>query len=175
MRKALAILFLALATPFCALTPSLALQPSTAEAAVTPTRAERRVVAAINRVRAAHGLAKLSFRGSLIRAARSHTAELADRELLSHISENGWTTGERVRYFGYTTTDCLLWTVGENLACGASGTTYATPRAIVSGWMHSPAHREVLLTARLRDIGVGIHSSSDGMRYFTVDLGRRVR
>jgi len=175
MRKALAFLLLTLAMSLPALALPLALHPATAEAAVTPTRAERRVVAAINRVRVAHGLARLSFRGSLIRASRSHAAELADRQLLSHTSENGWTVGERVRYFGYTTTNCLLWTVGENLACGASGTTYATPRAIVNGWMHSSAHREVLLTARLRDIGVGIHASSDGMRYFTVDLGRRVR
>ena len=46
---------------------------------------------------------------------------------------------------------------------------------IVKLWMGSPAHRAVLLTARLRDVGVGIVAGNDGRRYFTVDLGRRVK
>ena len=170
MRKALAILLLTLATSL----PALALWPATAEAAVTPTRAERRVLGAINIVRAAHDLAPLRFRPSLVRAARAHARDMAGRDVLTHLSDNGWTVGTRVRYFGYTTDGCTFWKAGENIACAQVGSGFATSRAIVSLWMDSPDHREVLLTRSFRDIGVGIRLSGDGWRYFTVDLGRRI-
>ena len=79
-----------------------------------------------------------------------------------------------MRYFGYTVADCTYWTMGEDIACGKAGTAAGRPAAIVALWMQSAPHREVLLTARLRDIGVGIALGADGMRYFTVDLGRRI-
>ena len=100
---------------------------------------------------------------------------MAARTVLTHISENGWTPSPRVRYFGYTTTDCTFWTMGEDIALGKAGTSYARPAAIVALWMQSAAHREVLLSARMRDIGVGVVVGGDGMRYFTVDLGRRIQ
>lgn len=172
MRKALVIILLA----FTIGTPALtcALLPAAAEAATTPTRNERLVIAAVNHERSARGLARVAFKASLTRAARFHASELARRALLSHVSANGWTVGPRVRQFGYTTAGYTQWTVGETLARATIGSPTATPQEIVKLWMASPAHRQVLLTARLRDIGVGITRGSDGRRYFTVDLGRRV-
>lgn len=173
MRKALAIFLLALALALPALTCALA--APAAQAAVRPTLAERRVLAAINRERSACGLATLRFRTSLIRAARWQAHDLAARRLLSHLSSNGWSVAPRVRFFGYTATECTSWSVGENLARARAGTDAARPRAIVALWMLSPAHRDVLLTPRFRDIGVGIVRGDDGLRYFTVDFGRRVK
>jgi uncharacterized protein YkwD len=173
MRKAFVVICLMLALGLPSLTS--AFLPASAEAALTPTRAERQVIAAVNRERTARGLAKVRFKASLTRAARSHTRELARRRVLSHVSSNGWTVGRRVRYFGYTTAGYRRWTVGETLARATTGTLTATPRVIVKLWMRSSAHRAVLLTARMRDIGVGIANGSDGRRYFTADLGRRVR
>ena len=175
MRKALTQTFIALALLVSVLALPLVVRPATAEATVTTTRVERRVVALINQERTERGLAKLSFRASLIRAARAHTREMASRTFLTHVSENGWTPAPRVRYFGYKTTDCTFWTMGEDIASGKAGTSYARPAAIVALWMQSDAHREVLLTARMRDIGVGVAIGDDGMRYFTVDLGRRIQ
>ena len=172
MRKALVIILLALTIGTPAL--SCALLPAAAEAATTPTRTERLVIAAVNHERSARGLARVSFKGSLTRAARAHASELARRALLSHVSANGWTISPRVRHFGYSTDGCTQWTAGETLA-RATIAAAATPNAIVKLWMGSKAHRQVLLTARLRDIGVGIASGSDGRRYFAVDLGRRVK
>lgn len=174
MRKALAIICLTLVISLSALTLSLAVRPATAEAA-TPTTAERRIIAAVNRVRVAHDLAKVRARSSLLLAARSHARELAERELLSHTSSNGWTVGQRVRHFGYTADGCTYWTIGEDLLRVKAGTSAATARAIVRLWMSSSAHRAVLLTARMRDIGVGIRVGDDGMKYVTVDLGRRIQ
>ena len=173
MRKALVIILLSLTFGMPALTR--ALLPAAAEAATTPTQSERLVIAAVNHERSVRGLARVSFQASLTRAARSHASELAQRGLLSHISVNGWTVGPRVRHFGYTAVGCTQWTAGETLACAKSGSLAATPQVIVKLWMGSPAHRAVLLTARLRDVGVGVVVGSDGRRYFAVDLGRRVR
>ncbi len=39
-------------------------------------------------------------------------------------------------------------------------------------WMQSDGHRRVILTAAFRDIGVGT-ATGGGMRWFTVDFGRR--
>jgi uncharacterized protein YkwD len=174
MRKALIAIGLTLTATFLTATLPLLLAPPPAHAATTPTLVERRVVALINLQRAEHGLARLSFRTSLVRAARAHTREMAARTVLTHVSENGWTPAPRVRYFGYTVADCTFWTMGEDIACGRAGTTAGRPAAIVALWMQSAPHREVLLTPRLRDIGVGIALGADGMRYFTVDLGRRI-
>jgi uncharacterized protein YkwD len=33
---------------------------------------------------------------------------------------------------------------------------FATPRATVAGFMRSPEHRRIILTAAFRDIGVGV-------------------
>ncbi len=173
MRKALVFIFLPLALALPALT--CALVPATAGAATTPTRAERLVAAAVNSQRSARGLAKVSFRSSLTRAARAHARELAQRRLLSHVSRNGWTVGPRLRHYGYKSSGYRRWSVGETIARATNGSSVATPRSIVILWMGSQAHRQVLLTARMRDIGVGIAVGGDGRRYFVVDLGRRVR
>jgi uncharacterized protein YkwD len=173
MRKALVIILLALGLGVPTLT--CALLPVAAEAATTPTQSERLVIAAVNHERSLRGLARVCFQASLTRAARSHASELAQRGLLSHVSANGWTVSPRVRHFGYTTDGCTRWTAGETLASASLGSVAATPQAIVMLWMTSPTHRAVLLTARLRDVGVGIAVGNDGRRYFTVDLGRRVK
>ena len=173
MRKALVIILLTLTFGTPALTS--ALLPAAAQAAITPTRAERRVIAAVNHERSSRGLAKVRFRASLTRAARSHARELAARRLLSHVSSNGWTVGPRVRYYGYSASGFTRWTAGETLGRATTGSVAATPKVIVRLWMASRTHRAVLLTARLRDVGVGIIRGRDGMRYFVVDLGRRVR
>ncbi len=173
MRKALVITLLALTFGLPAMT--CALRPPAAEAATTPTRNERLIIAAVNHERRSRGLARVSFSASLTRAARAHARELAQRRVLSHVSANGWTVGPRVRHYGYTAKGCTRWTAGETLARATVGSLAATPRVIVKLWMGSKAHRIVLLTARLREIGVGIVRGSDGRRYFTVDLGRRVK
>jgi uncharacterized protein YkwD len=41
---------------------------------------------------------------------------------------------------------------GQNIAWGTGA--YATPAHVVIAWMHSPPHREIMLTAGFRDVGV---------------------
>ena len=140
MRKALVIILLSLTFGLPALT--CALLPAAAEAATTPTRSERLVIAAVNHERSARGLAKVSFKASLTRAARSHASELARRALLSHVSANGWTISPRVRHFGYSTDGCTQWTAGETVARATIDSPAATPRGSSSfGWGARPTAR----------------------------------
>ena len=164
MKKALILSLLTLAF-------GLMLQPAVASA-LTPTKAEQQVITLVNKERAKRGLAPVHFRASLTRAARFHSNEMADRQVLTHISRCGWAPAQRVRHFGYTASGYSYWRVGEDLAAGTAGTLYATPTVTVQRWMQSDGHRRVILTAAFRDIGVGV-ARGGGMRYFTLDLGRR--
>jgi uncharacterized protein YkwD len=44
--------------------------------------------------------------------------------------------------------------VGENLAWGQGG--LGSPRSTVADWLHSPAHRQILLTGEWRDLGISL-------------------
>ena len=41
--------------------------------------------------------------------------------------------------------------------------------------MHSSTHRAVVLKSSFRNVGVGIAKSSSGVRYYTLDMRRRIR
>jgi hypothetical protein len=60
---------------------------------------------------------------------------------------------DRIKRTGYIRDD-RPWRVGENLAWGTGA--LATPGAIVRAWMNSPGHRENILNAHYREIGVGV-------------------
>src|SRR3954469_25229462 len=45
-------------------------------------------------------------------------------------------------HFGYLTSGC--WRAGENIAWGSG--SYGTVRSVFSAWMHSPGHRENILS-----------------------------
>jgi hypothetical protein len=51
-------------------------------------------------------------------------------------------------------------TLGETIGWGAG--ELATPSAIVSGWMNSPPHREILLGGEFRKVGLGVANGSPG-------------
>jgi uncharacterized protein YkwD len=167
MKKAFAILLLTL-------TFGLVLSPAVAQA-LEPTIYEARVIAAINAERTKRGLVPLKFHGKLTEAARYHSPDMARRNLVTHVSSCGWLTGTRLRAFGYTTTDCTYYKIGENVGRGYAGTVWRTPEGMVALWMGSDTHRAVILTAAFRDIGVGIRwNSTYTWRYFTADFGRRI-
>lgn len=140
-----------------------------------PTTAEAKVIRLVNAERTRRGLKPVLVRWSLTRAARSHASEMAQSGLLTHRSITGDTLGQRLLDFGYSRTGYRSWTVGETVARASAGTLSATPTAIVASWMRSSGHRRVILTSAFRDVGVGITCSASGMRYFTLDLGRRIR
>lgn len=139
-----------------------------------PTAAEAKVIALVNAQRTKRGLRPVQVRYDLTRAARAHSGEMARRNILTHSCANGDSLATRLRRYGYTTSGCSYWRVGENIAWGTQGSLRATPSAIVAAWMKSSSHRRVILTGTFRDVGVGI-KAADGRRWFTLDMGRRIR
>jgi uncharacterized protein YkwD len=62
--------------------------------------------------------------------------------------------------------DCVnVHTAGENIAFG-----YETPRALVSGWMHSAGHRANILNPHFHRIGVSGWRDTGGRTYATQDF-----
>ena len=70
---------------------------------------------------------------------------MKDRGYFSHTSPTYGTPFQMIRAFGLT---CRY--AGENIAMG-----YATPQAVVEGWMNSSGHRANILSADYTRIGVG--------------------
>ena len=116
---------------------------SSAHGAGFSAGSDARLLAAINGVRAAHGLRPLHLDGRLRRAARSHSIDMVRRDYFAHgaFALRLWRFGVRGPQ------------IGENLAWG-TGPRGSAP-AIVSEWLASPPHRRVLLRPGFRRVGVG--------------------
>ncbi len=116
--------------------------------AATANRVERRIVQLVNRERARYGLPAVRLNVHLVSAARFHSAEMLRFGYFDHSSihpSRAWDV--RVRSYLYRSV------VGETLAWGTG--TYATPARTVRMWMDSPPHRDVVLDARFRLVGIG--------------------
>jgi uncharacterized protein YkwD len=132
---------------FALVLAALALAPA-APAATTLTQSERSLLAAVNGVRANHGLRPLRVDTTLTRAARSHSTTLIRRDVFTHgaLGTRLARAGARGPLFG------------ENLAWGTG--SRATARAIVSGWLRSPSHRANLLRPGWVRIGIGARTGT---------------
>ena len=109
----------------------------------------------------------LNYNQELTVAARRHSQDMGDRNYFSHTTPKPEEIkfNERITDAGYNYQTC-----GENIAAG-----YATPAAVVDGWMDSDGHRANILDPDYCDIGVGYAAvnGSDFYHYWTQDFGRR--
>ena len=110
---------------------------------------EREVVRLVNEERAAQGLKALKTNWELSRVARYKSQDMRDRGYFSHTSPTYGSPFTMIRNFGIS-----FRTAGENIAKG-----YATPQAVVRGWMNSDGHRANILNASFTEIGVGYVAS----------------
>jgi uncharacterized protein YkwD len=107
------------------------------------------VLALVNAERAARGLAALSSNGALTNGASDYSRLLLQYSSLSH-SAAGTTLTTRVASAGYTAGPPL----GEVLWLGI-GTL--PPERVVSDWLNSPSHRDVILNPIYHTAGVGCY------------------
>jgi uncharacterized protein YkwD len=121
--------------------------------AATLTRASHSTLCLLNAQRSAHGLRRLSSSRKLNRSAGRYARSMVTHRFFSHVSPSGQTLQARISRSGYLH-GANGWAYGENLAWGAGSS--ATPRQIMAAWMASPGHRANILSARWRNIGVGI-------------------
>ena len=106
---------------------------------------EQEVIRLVNEIRAKNGLKALSYDWELARVARYKSQDMKDNNYFSHTSPVYGSPFQMIRNFGIS-----FRSAGENIAKG-----YATPKAVVNGWMNSSGHRANILNAGYTHIGVG--------------------
>jgi uncharacterized protein YkwD len=154
--------------------PRAQTRPATVLSAV-----ESSLLGQINDVRRARGLRPLRISRGLSAAAAYHSRQMAQQGFFEHESRGGGAFWKRVARF-YGSAGFRTWEVGENLAYGSPE---LSPAATVRMWMHSPGHRENLLSRRWREIGLGVlHVGAAGGKFggspvtvVTADFGYRTR
>lgn len=124
------------------------------EADSTVTSYEQEVIRLVNEIRVQNGLKALTYDWELARVARFKSQDMKDNKYFSHTSPVYGTPFQMIKNFGIS-----YRSAGENIAKG-----YATPQAVVNGWMNSSGHRANILNANYTHIGVGYVS---GGNYWT--------
>jgi uncharacterized protein YkwD len=109
----------------------------------------RAVRCLVNWVRNRAGLATVARNAELDRSAAMRARDIKRCQDFSHTpcGQPFITVFTAVHYFVGTAA------VGENLAWGQG--RLGTPRAAMANWLASPPHREILFTAKWRDLGIG--------------------
>ena len=106
---------------------------------------EQEVIRLVNGLRQENGLKPLSYDWELSRVARYKSQDMKDNRYFSHTSPVYGTPFQMIKSFGIS-----YRSAGENIARG-----YATPQAVVNGWMNSSGHRANILNPDYTHIGVG--------------------
>ena len=115
---------------------------------------ESEVIRLVNEIRQQNSLRPLAANWELSRVARYKSQDMRDNGYFSHNSPTYGTPFQMLSAFGLS-----YRTAGENIAKG-----YASPQAVVNGWMNSSGHRANILNASYTQIGVGYVS---GGNYWT--------
>ena len=120
---------------------------------------EWEVIRLVNQERTDRGIPPLKRNDALDTAAYGHSQDMGDNDFMSHTGSDGSTFVTRAVAAGYTS---WIW-LGENIAAGQS-----SPHMVMYdplyGWMSTTGHRENILNANFREIGMGYYYD-DGDTY----------
>jgi uncharacterized protein YkwD len=123
---------------------------------------EASLLEAMNKARAAHGLAPLRADPTLVRAARAHSLDMLRRDYFAH-----GPFAARMNAFHVAGP-----VTGENLAWGTG--PLGSPAHVVEMWLASPEHRANLLRPGFTRVGVatpvGRFEGSAGVAVVTADF-----
>jgi len=125
------------------------LRPTFADTAIV----DRATLCLIEQVRATYHLRPLRSNHELRAVAGKQATNMVSHDYFSDDSPSGQTPGTLIAALPYGAHAASLSTA-QNLGWGTLSA--ATPAGIVAAWMHSPAHRKVILTGEFREIGVGV-------------------
>ena len=106
---------------------------------------EHEVVRLVNEIRQQNGLKPLTENWELSRVARYKSQDMLDNRYFSNTSPTYGSPFQMIKAFGLS-----YRTAGENIAKG-----YASPQAVVNGWMNSSGHRANILNVSYTQIGIG--------------------
>lgn len=122
---------------------------------------EAAILHIINTVRVSNGLDALSPNQMLTDLARLRSQDMVTRNYFSHHTPDGKNIKHIFAEYGVTYRN-----FGENLGRSTPASS-GTPEAFGSAWMNSPSHRDNMLKAYYRLIGVGVVDGG-GKRVITV-------
>ena len=118
---------------------------------------EQAVLALVNDERAVKGCKALVIDDRITTAAQGHSTDMATQNYFSHTSKDGRDFVQRMKETGYPKPG------GENIAMG-----YATPKAVMEGWMKSQGHKDNILNCSFTTMGVGLDTRGN---YWTQNFG----
>jgi uncharacterized protein YkwD len=160
MKRSLTTPLLALALALAGLAPASALANCGAAADRSPgapgaslTAAGRATLCLLNAERRQYHEARLSANHKLAVAGLRHARDMVENGYFSHDAPSGQSFVQRIKDTRYVP-PASSWSLGENLAWGDESSS--TPREIVDDWMASPGHRDNILTAGFREIGIAV-------------------
>ncbi|MGA4988697.1 CAP domain-containing protein [Nonomuraea bangladeshensis] len=161
MRRPLGVLAAAAALATIAAPVSAAQAVTASPASYAPevgTARENTVVRLVNARRAKKGCRALKHHPRLHRAARGHSADMAENRYFSHTSRDGRSFTDRIEEAGF---------IGGTRTAENIGRGQRTPAMAVQSWMNTPGTRAAMLNCRFTFIGVGAAEDYDGAIYWT--------
>jgi uncharacterized protein YkwD len=149
---------------------------------------EQKVLELTNQERAREKLPPLKPNARLFKAARAHSAKMAEKGMMGHVflEGKGWPVvlvagspglvmgrtaqilevsswGQRAREAGYKYEVC-----GENVGEGFdSPRAKHTPEDMMKWWMGSEEHRSNILLKDFTEVGLGVVKGKNGKTYYT--------
>jgi uncharacterized protein YkwD len=99
-----------------------------------------------NAARASAGAGTLILDTRLTAFAHAHARDMAERNYFSHTTPEGKTFAQRLQDAGLSG-----FSAGENIAGNSSA------QGAVQAWLNSPGHRQNMLNASFRRLGVGVY------------------
>ena len=120
------------------------------------------MLAAHNAARATAGLPPLQMDPKLVTIARARAQDMATRNYFSHTSPGGDTTFSLLGQAAYPYT-----IAAENIARNNYPDAQAVSVAM-DGFLNSASHKENIIDTRFKNVGIGVATGQDGMKYFSV-------
>ena len=117
-------------------------------------RFRRQILELTNAERQKKNLPPLTKNAILERTAQAHAEDMRAKNYFSHKNGQGKEPSARIRDAGYFVIPCTAcaysFSSGENIAKGQR-----TAKSVMQAWMNSPVHRDNILRANFRELGVG--------------------
>ncbi|MCA8997128.1 MAG: CAP domain-containing protein [Planctomycetaceae bacterium] len=115
----------------------------------------------INVSRASMGMRPLNMNPILTRVAQDWSNYMATNNYFNHLSPDGTTPQQRAQQAGYKGNGG--W---ENIAAGQN-----TAQETFNSWMNSDGHKANMLNRDLNEVGIGIATNGQGVKYWTMLAG----
>jgi uncharacterized protein YkwD len=125
--------------------------------------AETEVLRLVNVERGKAGCKAVTSDSTLVKVARAHSRDMAEKDYFSHDGKDGRDPFKRMSDGGYRYSYAA-----ENIAAGQGAAA-----SVMKSWMNSSGHKANILNCKLTELGVGMWKDSGSTygTYWTQDFG----